>query len=93
MARNTTVSADVDAPPITRLLAEFASGHPSRGWSDAVEREAHRTFLNWVGCAVGASRHPTLQAALAAMQHQDVAMGAAEAVKDTRRARFPKMRL
>jgi 2-methylcitrate dehydratase PrpD len=68
MARNTTVAADLNAPPVTRTLAEFASGHPSRGWSDAVEREAHRTFMNWVGCAIGAARHPTLDAALAAMQ-------------------------
>ena len=68
MARNTTVAADLNAPPVTRTLAQFASGHPSRGWSDAVEREAHRTFLNWMGCAIGAARHPTLDAALAAMQ-------------------------
>ncbi len=68
MARNATVAADLDAPPVTRILATFASAHPSRGWSDAVEREAHRTFLNWVGCAIGAARHPTLEAALAAMQ-------------------------
>jgi 2-methylcitrate dehydratase PrpD len=68
MARNTTVAADVNAPPVTRILAEFASEHPSRGWSDDVEREAHRTFLNWMGCAIGAARHPTLESALAAMQ-------------------------
>jgi 2-methylcitrate dehydratase PrpD len=68
MAQNSTVAADPSAPPVTRILAQFASGHPSRGWSDAVEREAHRTLLNWVGCAIGAARHPTLEAALAAMQ-------------------------
>ena len=68
MAQNTTVAADPNAPPVTRILAQFASGHPSRGWSDAVEHEAHRTLLNWVGCAIGAARHPTLEAALAAMQ-------------------------
>lgn len=67
MVQNTTVSADLHAPPVTRLLAEFASTHPSRGWNDSVEREAHRTLLNWVGCAIGASRHPTLEAALAAV--------------------------
>ncbi|HQR11670.1 MAG TPA: MmgE/PrpD family protein [Casimicrobiaceae bacterium] len=67
MAHNTTVIADHNAPPVTRLLAEFASTHPSRGWNDAVEREAHRTLMNWVGCAIGASRHPTLEAALAAV--------------------------
>jgi len=64
MARNTKVAADHDAPPVTRTLAKFVATHPSRGWSDAVDHEAHRTFLNWVGCAVGAARHEAAQAAL-----------------------------
>lgn len=64
MARNTQVAADPNAPPVTRTLAKFVATHPSRGWSDAVDHEAHRTFLNWVGCAVGASRHEAAQAAL-----------------------------
>ena len=68
MARNTQVSADHNAPPITQLLAEFVARHPSRGWSDAVDHEAHRTFLNWLGCAVGASGHEAADAALAAVQ-------------------------
>ena len=68
MARNTQVAADHDAPPVTRMLAQLVAGHPSRGWSDAVDREAHRTLLNWVGCAVGASGHETSAAALAAVQ-------------------------
>jgi 2-methylcitrate dehydratase PrpD len=66
MARNTQVAADHDAPPVTRTLARFVATHPSRGWSDAVDREAHRTFLNWAGCAVGGARHEAAQAALAA---------------------------
>lgn len=64
MARNTQVAADHNAPPVTRTLAKFVATHPSRGWSDAVEHEAHRTFLNWAGCAVGAARHEAAQAAL-----------------------------
>jgi len=68
MARNTQVSADHNAPPVTRTLAEFVVNHPSQGWSDAVEHEAHRTFLNWLGCAVGAAHHESTQAALAAVQ-------------------------
>ncbi len=68
MARNTQVAADHHAPPVTRLLAEFVAHHPSRGWSDAVDHEAHRTFLNWLGCAVGASHHESVAAALAAVQ-------------------------
>jgi 2-methylcitrate dehydratase PrpD len=68
MARNTSVKADLNAPPVTQILAKFVATHPSRGWSDAVEHEAHRTFMNWVGCAVGASRHESAEASLAAMR-------------------------
>src|SRR5438874_3313065 len=68
MAQNTNVTADHAAPPITRILAEFVSGHASRGWDAGIENEAHRTFLNWVGCAIGASQHATIEAALAAAQ-------------------------
>ena len=68
MARNTQVSADHHAPPVTRLLAELVALHPSRGWSDAVDHAAHRTFLNWLGCAVGAANHESVNAALAAVQ-------------------------
>ena len=67
MARNTQVAADHHAPPVTQALAHFVATQPSRGWSDAVEREAHRTFLNWVGCAVGAANHEAPQAALAGL--------------------------
>lgn len=68
MARNTQVEADHDAPPVTQILAKFVAAHPSRGWSEAVDHQAHRTFLNWVGCAVGAARHESAEAALAAMK-------------------------
>jgi 2-methylcitrate dehydratase PrpD len=68
MARNTNVPADHDAPPITQILARFVSTHPSRGWSDAVDHEAHRTFLNWLGCAIGGARHEAVAAALAAVE-------------------------
>jgi 2-methylcitrate dehydratase PrpD len=68
MARNTKVAADTSAPPITQILAKFVATHPSRGWSDAVEHEAHRTFLNWVGCAVGAAKHESAEATLGAVR-------------------------
>ena len=66
MARNTQVSADHNAPPITQILAKFVATHPSKGWSDAVDHEAHRTFMNWLGCAVGAANHEAADAAIAA---------------------------
>ena len=68
MARNTQVIADHHAPPVTQTLARFVATHPSRGWSDALDHEAHRTFMNWVGCAVGAAHHETARAALGAVQ-------------------------
>jgi 2-methylcitrate dehydratase PrpD len=68
MTKNSTVRADANAPAITSLLARFVTEHPSRGWGDAVEDQAHRTFANWVGCAIGPSRHETVEAALTAIQ-------------------------
>ena len=68
MARNSTVKADSNAPAVTALLARFVVEHPSQGWSAAVDREAQRSFANWVGCAIGPSQHETVQAALAAVQ-------------------------
>ncbi len=68
MARNTQVAADHHAPPVTQLLAQFVATHPSKGWSDAVDHDARRTFMNWLGCAVGAARHEAADAALAAVQ-------------------------
>jgi len=68
MARNTRVEADTNAPPVTQILAKFVATHPSRGWNEAVDHEAHRTFMNWVGCAVGAARHESAEAALAAVK-------------------------
>ncbi|APV51255.1 2-methylcitrate dehydratase [Betaproteobacteria bacterium GR16-43] len=67
MARNTKVPADHNAPPVTRTLAKLVATHPSKGWSAAVEKEAHRTFLNWVGCAIGAAQHESVAAALGAV--------------------------
>jgi len=67
MAHNTRVTADTQAPPVTGILARFVCGHASRGWNDAVEHEAHRTFYNWLGCAIGAAHHEAADAALAAV--------------------------
>src|SRR6476469_3884703 len=77
MARNTKVEADAHAPPITQVLAKFVATHPSRGWSDAVDHEAHRTFLNWVGCAIGAAKHESVEAALAGLRELQPAPQAA----------------
>src|SRR3954467_11637277 len=68
MARNTQVKADTNAPPITQLLAKYVATHPSRGWDDGVDHEAHRAFLNGAGCAIGAAKHESAEATLAAIR-------------------------
>jgi 2-methylcitrate dehydratase PrpD len=52
---------------ITRTLARFVVEHDAAGIPDAIRHEAARSFLNWVGCAVGGSAHETVQNALAAL--------------------------
>ena len=71
MARNTQVASDHNAPPVTQLLAHFVATHPgfsAGGWNAEVDHEAHRTFLNWVGCAVGAAQHDAATTTLAAVK-------------------------
>jgi 2-methylcitrate dehydratase PrpD len=52
---------------VTRTLARFIVGHRYGDLPEKVRHEAARSFLNWVGCAVGASRHETVERALAAL--------------------------
>ena len=68
MAPNVTDAADNDAPPVTQILAGFVASHPSGELPASIQHEAHRTFMNWMGCAIGAARHPTLGSALSAIE-------------------------
>jgi len=52
---------------VTRTLARFIVGHRYADVPEKVRHEAARSFLNWVGCAVGGSRHETVENALAAL--------------------------
>jgi 2-methylcitrate dehydratase PrpD len=52
---------------ITRTLARFVVDHKARDIPQNVRHEAARSFLNWLGCAVGGSRHETVERALAAL--------------------------
>jgi 2-methylcitrate dehydratase PrpD len=55
------------ATGVTRALARYVVGARWADVPEPVRREARRTLLNWVGCAVGGSRHETLDAAIAAL--------------------------
>jgi 2-methylcitrate dehydratase PrpD len=52
---------------VTKTLARFLVSHRAADVPEKVRREAARSFLNWVGCAVGGSRHETVENALAAL--------------------------
>ena len=52
---------------VTRTLARFIVNQRYDDIPQKVRHEAARSFLNWVGCAVGASHHETVENALAAL--------------------------
>ncbi len=52
---------------VTATLARYVVSAPADSVPENVRREAVRSFLNWTGCAVGGSRHETVDIALAAV--------------------------
>jgi 2-methylcitrate dehydratase PrpD len=50
----------------TRILAAWVSNLQSADIPQSVRRESVRTFINWLGCAVGGSNHETVDRALKA---------------------------
>ena len=55
------------APNVTRTLARYIVNAKYDQLPAAVRKEACRTLLNWTGCAIGGSRHETLDIAIAAL--------------------------
>jgi len=54
--------------PVTRLVARYAATATVQQIPEAVRKEATRTLLNWVGCAVGGSHQDAPTRAVAALQ-------------------------
>lgn len=52
---------------VTKTLASYVMNAKPADLPEAVKAEASRTFLNWVGCAVGGAQHETLDIAIAAL--------------------------
>jgi 2-methylcitrate dehydratase PrpD len=52
----------------TRALADYVVRARPEDVPEPVWREARRTLLNWTGCAVGGSRHETLDIAIATLK-------------------------
>ena len=67
------VQDESTAPPattptdVTRTLARYVLSVGYDDLPEPVRKEARRTLLNWVGCAVGGSRHETVDVAIAAL--------------------------
>jgi 2-methylcitrate dehydratase PrpD len=69
-AANAAPFADEAVPPatdVTRKLARYVVNARPEDVPAAVRKEAARTLLNWVGCAVGGSRHETVDIAVRAL--------------------------
>ena len=52
---------------VTRTLARYVLSVGPNDLPESVRKEARRTLLNWVGCAVGGSQHETVDVAIAAL--------------------------
>jgi 2-methylcitrate dehydratase PrpD len=61
-------AATIDRTKVTQVLADFAVRSRPDDVSAKVYAEAVRSFLNWTGCAVGGSIHPTIDITLAAIK-------------------------
>ena len=61
------VSADVAATDVTRILARYLVTARPEDLPQAVRDHAVRTFLNWLGCGVGAARHEAVDIAVEAL--------------------------
>jgi 2-methylcitrate dehydratase PrpD len=69
------VSADIkaddapgDATDVTRRLARYIVSAKSQDLPESVRKEGARTLLNWMGCAIGGSRHETVDIAISALK-------------------------
>ena len=54
-------------PPVTQILARYITGARFEDLPVNVRKEGTRTFLNWMGVAVGGSHHETVNNAVAAL--------------------------
>ncbi len=52
---------------VTRILAQFVVDSRYADIPEKIRHEATRSVLNWLGCAVGGSRHESIDIALAAL--------------------------
>ncbi len=61
------MQGDQDRQDVTRKLAAYVVSARPPDLPDPVKKEASRTLLNWMGCAVGGSRDRTVDIAISAL--------------------------
>jgi 2-methylcitrate dehydratase PrpD len=88
-----TIKATIDrsttsTPEVTKILARYIVSASYENLPAKVRKEGVRTLLNWVGVAVGGSRHETVNIAVAALEPFS---GPAQATILGRRERFDVM--
>ena len=66
-AAETPAPAPAKPPEVTRLLARYLVAAKYDDLPTNVRKQGARTLLNWVGVAVGGSRHETVEVAVAAL--------------------------
>jgi 2-methylcitrate dehydratase PrpD len=66
-ASETTTTPPAAPPPVTRTLARYLVTARFDDLPQPVRAEAARTLLNWVGSALGGSRHETMDIAVSAL--------------------------
>src|SRR3954466_5013122 len=62
-----SLEAESPATDVTRKLAAWVVSSRRKDVPATARREATRTVLNWVGCAVGGSREPAVEAVIRAL--------------------------
>ncbi|MBU4530343.1 MAG: MmgE/PrpD family protein [Hoeflea sp.] len=67
MSSHTHIATNAEVPAVTRQLVDWIVDIKGSDIPADVRREGLRTFVNWVGCAVGGARHETIDRALAAV--------------------------
>ena len=66
-APNPAAAPTAPPPHVTKILAQYLVGAKYDDLPANVRKEGVRTLLNWVGVAVGGSRHQTVEIAVAAL--------------------------
>ncbi|MGJ8572023.1 MAG: MmgE/PrpD family protein [Hoeflea sp.] len=67
MSSHTHIETNAEVPDVTRQLVDWIVDIKGNDISPEVRKEGLRTFVNWIGCAVGGARHETVDRALAAV--------------------------